>query len=300
MKLPLGQSLTLVVPLTDAEACRAALRARAARLEQGWAKLPDLHTACLALVPSESSDGASHEGLLLECCFDGSLSDFAAVLFQSVGDELSGVLGHCEGYPVAADTRTFTAYLSERARRAVAFRSAPDPAPAERGWLRRLRAVLDLARLACAIRSKPHTDARSVDQIEAQRVAVAMQEPEPGVPLLHVARLLPEPRARQRLKRALRDVELESACLERGARVLLHGEQLLFLAYPDQSAPRWSERTSELALPTLTRIWANTVGFLQPRCARRALRARQLSRFLLDYRLPVAAWFNARSAPPAA
>jgi hypothetical protein len=47
----------------------------------------------------------------------------------------------------------------------------------------------------------------------------------------------------------------------------------------------------------LTRIWASVPDLLSRPWLRRKRRARQLQRFLLDGRTPIAAWFNAHARP---
>jgi hypothetical protein len=117
-----------------------------------------------------------------------------------------------------------------------------------------------------------------------------MQDWQPGAPLLHVARLPAAERAR--VKRALRALE-QDPVLEPSARFLVHGERLLFFNYPAPIAWLWSERVSRTALEALTCIWAALPEFGARPWLGRARRARDLQRFLLDGRAPVAAWFNA-------
>jgi hypothetical protein len=136
-------------------------------------------------------------------------------------------------------------------------------------------------------------------ELEGRRRAVGMQDWQPGTPLLHVARLPGEPRARARLRRALRAMTLEPTPLERAARFMTHEQRLLFLAYPAQNAQLWSERVSLAALRPLTRVWADVPELAINPWLRRKRRARRLQRFLLDGRTPVAIWFNAHAPPRA-
>ena len=277
------QSLTLVLGVLDECACRAELDQRHASWERAFAASPGLHTACVAVLPS--SAGAM-TALLLEFSFEGELSAFAATLFALAGDELNALLVHCEGRRSLASARDLTAFLRSEARRSVALgEPRRDARLGPRSWL---WAVRDAVR-SLAWSRRQSAPPISADELEAQRSAVGLQEWQSGVPLLHASLLLPEPAARDRVKRALRDVEWASAP---PGRFLLVGQRLLFLAYPAERALLYSERASQAACLALARVWANTCGFPALPWLGRARRERRLQDYLLDYRVPVAAWFN--------
>jgi hypothetical protein len=79
----------------------------------------------------------------------------------------------------------------------------------------------------------------------------------------------------------------------------VQGERLVFLAYPAQTALLWSERVAGHALRPLSRVWAQVPEFAGRPWQRRRRRIRNLQQFLLDGRVPVAVWFNARAEPHA-
>ncbi len=276
------QSLTLLLPVRDAVACAAELEAQRAALEAGFARVPDLSGACLALLPASATQGA---GLLFECSFLGPLADLLFVLFAGLGAELCAVLSQCADFPGGLAEREFAAFVTARAQRSSAFRAADDP---EYGTAR-----LAWQRLVDAWPRFADSNAEPIDEeaLEARRLAVGMQEPLFGVPLLHVAWL--SSAARPRVRRALRALEQERAPLERDLRFLLDGQRLLLFAYPTDNAQLWSERLSQLALPAFTRVWRHCRGFPQFFGVRRARRQRRLREFLLEQRLPLAVWFNA-------
>ena len=281
------QSLTVVVGVADAERCATELELRRDALQAGWARMPGLHSACLALLPP-STLPATDAALLFECSFDGPFAELKDALFAYVGEALNAVLSHCDGYPVTASAPAFAEYLGARARRSAALRESDEPVAIEVSMWRRVQRAFDSLRPRSPVASHEA-------ELEPRRGAVGLQEAVPGVPLLHVARLIEGARARHLLTNALRDVELEPARFDHGARFLVHGERLLFLAYPNQNAPRWSERLSQAALATLSLIYRNARGFSGSPLSRRARRERRLQQFLLDGRVPVAAWFNARA-----
>ena len=281
------QSLTVVLDVADVCACQTALTEQGAALERCWAQIPGLLTACLALLPplSVGRSGA----LLLECSFVGTLAGLVEALCDGAGPALSAVLGECDARLALAGAPELTQFLSEHAQRAVPF-GEPTARDSELAPMRWLQARLDQLRL-CFVPLRSDALAWNAEELELRRSAVALQEPERGAPLLHVAWLVEG--ALPRVRRALRDVELEPAQLGHGARFLLHDERLLFFAYPCELALGWSERASEAALFTLSRIWMNARGFANMAWLRRARRERRLQNYLLDYRVPVGAWFNA-------
>ena len=289
-RVPLSerQSLTVILPVRDAEACQRELARRRSALEHGWAAVPGQVSACLAILPA---DYTSEAALLLECSFETEFAEWAHATFAGLGGELSAVFGHCEGYPELADARAFTEYLGSRAQRSFAFASRPAPVAEFELWrsLQRLFDAFSAPRASSpVIANEP--------ALEARHSAVGMQEPVPGVPLLHVAWLRTGARARARLMRALRELHSVPALVEHDARFLLAGQRLVFVAYPSEGAQRWSERLSHVALDACTRIWRNCRGFAELWGARRGRRERRLSEFVLEHRVPVGAWFNARPA----
>jgi hypothetical protein len=204
-----------------------------------------------------------------------------------MGQELSAVLSQCAEYPEPADAQRFARYLGARGRRSAAF-GLGSALPGElelRPILWRLLDALHPARPAAI-------PALSQEELEARRLAVGMQEPTPGVPLVHVAWLAPG--SRPRLKRALRELGREPRAIEYDARFVLDGARLVFVAYPNQNAPVWTERLSQVALSECARVWRNCRGFRGGFGLSRARRARRLQEFVLQHRIPVAAWFNAR------
>jgi len=281
-------SLTVVLPLLDAHACRLELERQRFALEHGWAKVPGLISACLAVLPEQGGPERAPPALLLECSFETGFVDLMFVSFRVLGQELSAVLKHCAEYPEAPDFARFSDYLGSRARRSSAFGSGP-AADNELSLGQRVWRVLD----ALHVRSAAATEAPTEDELEARRLAVGMQEPTPGVPLVHVAWLVPG--ARARVKRALRELEREPSAGEHDARFLLDGARLVFVSYPNQDAQRWSERLSQEALAPCARIWRNSHGYPRSWAARRARRERRLQEFVLEHRIPVAAWFNVRA-----
>ncbi len=287
------QSLTVILEVSDVTSCAAALGQARRALEAAFAQLPALHTACLALLPA--LPGATESALLFECMFEGSMVSIVRALLGLAGPELCAVLAHSVDFPEPASTRAVSEFLSARACRAAACADSESP-PVPADFWERARAI------ACARRYWPTRRAEvAVDssELERRRGAVGMQDWQPGVPLLHVARLPDDTRSRARVRRALRAVELEQTPLERAARFMIHGRRLLFLAYPAEPAQLWSERVSRTALCPLTRVWANSPELRVSPWAPRKRRARHLQRFLLDGRAPVAIWFNARARPRA-
>ncbi len=277
------QSMTFVSPVRDAGSCAAALEAQRAALEVGLARVPGLLGACLALLPASPTQAA---GVLFECSFVGALSDLLFTLHAGLGAELEAVLSECPGFEAGSGEPAFSEYVGARARRSAAFRAADEPA-LELPW----PAWPSVSDALPPLGGAP--DAPLDEQeLEARRSAVGMQEPLLGVPLLHVAWL--PAAARARVKRALRGLELERAPLERDARFLLDGERLLFLAYPTDNAQAWSERLSHVALPVFTRVWRHCRGFPRFFGQSRARRRRRLQQFVLERRVPLAVWFNAR------
>lgn len=288
LALSVPNSLTVILPLLDAAGCRAELERRRAALELGWAKVPGLLSACLAVLPAASGPETARPALLFECRFEVDFADLMFVCFQGFGHELSAVLGYCADYPKPVDARLFADYLSQRARRSSAFGAQPLP-KGELELGRALWRVLDALAMPSAAPAVEPNEA----ELEARRSAVGMQEPIPGVPLVHVAWLVPGSRAR--VKRALRELERQPALVEHASRFLLDESRLVFVAYPNQHAGRWSERLSQVALAPCARIWRNCRGFVRLWWARRARRARRLEEFVLEGRVPVAAWFNAQT-----
>jgi hypothetical protein len=288
LALNVRNSLTVILPVLDAAACRLELERQRLALEHGWAKVPGLVSACLALLPAETGAARAFPALLLECSFETEFADLMFVWFMASGQELSAVLGQCAEYPESADARLFADYLGSRARRSSAFAARPT-ASGELEFGRSLRRVFDALRPVSAAPPPPLSD----EELEARRLAVGMQEPIPGVPLVHVAWLAPG--SRTRLKRALRELEHEPPAVEYDARFLLDGARLVFVAYPNESAPRWSERLSQIGLAACARVWRNCRGFSEFCGVPRARRARRLQEFVLEHRIPVAAWFNARA-----
>jgi len=286
--LSVRNSLTVVLPLRDAAACRVAIERQRLAIERGWAKVPGLISACLATLPGDQRSDAASPALFVECTFESELADLMSALFSVIGAELSSVLAHCAEYPELADARGFAGYLAERARRSSAFASGSLP-----------RGMLDLNGIVWrlldtfALPNAGSLIETSEEELEARRSAVGMQEPIQGVPLVHVAWLLP--RAIARTKRALRDLGRVSEPVEHDARFVLDGTRLLFVAYPSSPAQCWAERLSQRGFGPCARIWRNARGFSLPFGVRRARRARWLAEFVLEQRVPVAAWFNARA-----
>jgi hypothetical protein len=285
------QFLTLLAAVTDPLSCERELERRARDLAAGWSRVPGIRTACLALLPAVRHAPCA---LLFESTFTGDLSDFASTLWRELGPELSAIFQHCEGYPARAEAPELATFLRARARRATPLfaRSPGDGDMHPYRVARRCAAQLSFAaELVWAGRASasPPLDQRALEQRWA---AVGFQESEPGVPLVHVAEILPRAGARRRLTRALRAIE--GAVDAPGARFLHDRERLVFLAYPRERAARFSERLSQVADRLLGRIWAQTRGFphVGP-LVRRALRRRRIERFMLAERVPVAVWFNA-------
>ncbi|MEO6601652.1 MAG: hypothetical protein ABIQ16_17380 [Polyangiaceae bacterium] len=280
-------SLTVILPVLDADACRVELERQRPALEHGWAKVPGLSSACLALLPAAAGPERAVPALFLECSFETEFADLMFVWFMACGDELSAVLSHCAEYPESADARRFAEYLGSRARRSstLGSRSALNGefALGRTGWR-----VLD----AVSLRGAAPDALPSEDEREARRLGVGMQEPIPGVPLVHVAWLAPG--RRPQLLRALRELEHQPSAVEYDPRFLLDGRRLVFVAYPNEGAARWSERLSQVALAACTRVWRNCRGFSGGFGVQRARRARRVQEFVLEHRIPVAAWFNAR------
>ena len=288
------QSLTLIVTVTDSDRCAHELERLSVKLAAGWARVPGVRTACLALLPALPRAPCA---LLFESSFVGDLAHLASDLGRELGPELSAIFQHCEGYSATAESSELAAFLRARARRATPVfeqrSEARDPQP-YRAAFRFATYGLSAAELVWPERApvSPAIDPRTLDQ---RLAAVGFQESEPGVPLIHVAELLPGARARERLKRALRAIEAEAGTGEPFARFLLDRERLVFLAYPRERAARFAERLSQRAGPLLGRIWAQTRGLpYTGLLLRRALRRRRIERFLLGERVPVAVWFNAR------
>jgi hypothetical protein len=281
------QSLTVIVNVIDVPSCAAALGQARRPLETAFAQLPGLDTACLALLPP--LPGTSESALLFESLFEGPLLALIEALLGLAGPEFCGLFAHSAGFPEAADARAVSAFLSARACRAAACADSESPAVHVDFWER--------ARTLVAARfrwpTRPAEVAVDASDLERRRGAVGMQDWQPGVPLLHVARLPDDARSRARVRRALR--ALEQVPMERAARFMVHGERLLFLAYPAQNAQLWSEQVSLTALASLTRVWADVPELRVSPWLRRQRRARRLQRFLLDGRAPVAAWFNAQA-----
>jgi hypothetical protein len=281
------QSLTLVLEVSDLSACLAELVSQRASLERGWAALPGLQSACLAALPGAAGASAA---LLLEFSFEGDLAAFTTTLFANVGAELNALLRHCEGRRSLSSARELTTFFGAEARRADPLGEARQAPPLSlRRWL---FALCDRVRLLASTGSQGVAP-MSAGELEERRSAVGLQEWYSGVPLLHSSWLLPEPSARDRVKRALRDLERSAA--PRG-RFLLVGQRLLFLAYPGENPLLYSERLSHAACFDLARVWGNTAGFPALALLRRARRERRLQDYLLDYRVPVAAWFKARAS----
>jgi hypothetical protein len=290
--LSVHNSLTVILPLLDAAACRSDLERQRPALERGWAKVPGLISACLAILPSDESPDGAPPALLFECSFETDFADLMFASFMAYGQELSAVLRHCAQYPESADAQLFADYLGTRARRSSAFGSGH----AQRGELE-LRRGLWRALDGLATFSVVPAPQLTEEELEARRLAVGLQEPIPGVPLVHVA--WPLPGSRPRLRRALRELEREPPATPHDVRFLLSGTRLVFMAYPSQNAQRWSERLSQVALAPCARVWRNCRGFMRLLGARRARRERRLQEFVLEHRIPVAAWFNARALPVA-
>ena len=287
------QSLTVVVEVVDPTSCANALSQSRRALEAAFAQLPGLHTACLALLPP--LPGASESALLFECMFDGPLLSLTEALLSSADPELRQIFAQCADFPEPASARAWCEILSARACRATACADADSPR-AELDLLERARTIVAARCYWPTAVSRVAVDAV---ELERRRSAVGMQDWQPGVPLLHVARLPDDTRSRARVRRALRALELERAPLERAARFMIHGQRLLFLAYPAENAQLWTEQVSRKALASLTRIWANVPDLHSRPWLRRRRRVRQLQRFLLDGRAPIATWFNAHARPRA-
>jgi hypothetical protein len=283
------QSLTVIVEISDAASCATTLGQTRRVLEAAFAQLPGLRTACLALLPP--LPGASDPALLFECLFDGTLLGLLAALLASAGPELCAVFAHCAGFPEPACARSWCEFLSARACRATPFADADSPSVQLDLW-ERARTVVAAH---CYWPRKAGEVSVDAADLERRRSAVGLQDWQPGVPLLHVAWLPDDARTRARVRRALRVLELEAAPLEAAARFMLHGQRMLFLAYPAQNAQLWTEHVSRSALGSLTRIWASVPEFRRRPWLRRKRRVRHLQRFLLDGRTPVAAWFNAHA-----
>ena len=279
------QSLTVVLNVADAAACRAELECQRAPLDRAWSALPGLHTGCLAWLPAAYGESAA---LLLECTFEGTLPALAAAWFSLAGAALSALFQHVAGAPRVASAQELLSLLSVQARRATACAEPSELSGVEAGFGRRVRLALRTTWASVRRRAAPPGLESEAD--EQRRTDVGLQELTAGVPLLHAVRLLPG--ARARLKAALRDVEL--ARIAHGARFLAHGERLLFLAYPDEPALTWSEGVTRGALPVLAGVWASSAEFVDGVWRRRAQRERRVQEFLLAHRLPVATWFNAQ------
>lgn len=281
-------SLTVVLPLREAGACQLEIEQQRPAIERGWANVAGLNGACLAVLPGGPGPEQDPPALLWECTFEGEVADLMSATFARIGAELSGVLEHCLDAPVAVDERSFADYVLARARRSWAFGPGAQP----KDWTEIVPAAW---RLLDALRypSAPALCEASEAELEARRLAVGMQEPLAGVPLVHVAWLLPG--TLHRTKRALRDVGRAPPPVEHDARFLLAGTRLVFVASPSMNAQRWSERLSQQGLEPCARLWRNSHGFSWPFGARRARRARRLQEFVLEHRIPVAAWFNARA-----
>lgn len=284
--------MTVVLPLRDAdgEACRVQLERQRAALEAGFARVPGVISACLALLPADPE--LALPALFIECTFE---SDFRALIeawFLVLGEPLTAVLGNCAEFRTPAHAGDLAEYLGARAQRSAAFAGLPSGGEFELELGRAVQRGLDaLGALGRALPAAPAHP--QILEDEARRSALAMQEPLRGVPLVHVAWIVPA--ARARLQRALRDLERIPAPVEYDVRFLLADARLVFVAYPDQSAARWSERLSRGALAPCTRIWQNCRQFTRSVLVRRARRERQLQQFVLQYRVPVGAWFNARA-----
>jgi hypothetical protein len=283
------QSLTVILEVTDATSSATALSQTRRALEAAFAQLPGLDTACLALLPA--LPGATESALLFECSFEGTLLEMSEALLGSAGPEWCRLFAHCAGFPEPVDARALCEFLSARACRGVAWADSESPHVQLDLWER--------VRMVVAARCHWPTKAAEISidasDLERRRGAVGMQDWQPGAPLLHVARLPDDARTRASLRRALRALELEQALFERAARFMLHGQRLLFLAYPAQNAQLWTEQVSRRALGSLTRIWASVPELRGRPWLRRKRRVRRLQRFLLDGRAPVAAWFNAHA-----
>lgn len=281
MSGPSLQSLIVLLPLMDAEQCTALLAQQRAALEAGWLELPRLRSACFAVVPASRREPAS---LLFECTFTGELSALASALSARLGAQLEPLFAQCEGGRRVASASALYELLGRNARRAArAGQVRPSASEALASAWRRLR-----ARLTLSVRA-PRAEPRAADY-EQRRSAACLQQGAPGVPLLHLSHVLPE--AQRRAKRGLRDLELGHVGVQGAARFWLSGDRLLLLAYPDEPAPVWAERTSRSALAALSALWLDTREFAAAP-ARSEPRARYLWRFLLDERVPVGAWFKA-------
>jgi hypothetical protein len=287
------QSLTVIVDVGDAEACAATLGQSRLALEAAFAQLPGVHTACLALLPA--LPGAPESVLLFECSFEGAMLTLIEALLRLAGSEFCRIFGHSAGFPETAETRAVSEFLSARACRATACADSESP-PVSVDFWQRARAFVAARRYWPTKAARITPDA---SELERRRGAVGMQDWQPGVPLLHVARLPDDTRSRARVRRALRALELAQPPLERAARFMIHGQRLLFLAYPAQQAQLWSERASLTALSSLTRVWADSPELGGSPWSPHKRRARHLERFLLDGRVPVAAWFNSHAQPRA-
>jgi hypothetical protein len=283
------QSLTVVVEVADATSCAVALGQSRRALEAAFAELAGLHTACLALLPA--GPGASESALFFECLFEGSLLEMLGALLGLAAPEVREVFAHCAGFPEPLEARSFARFLAARASRASAYADSASPPVQLDLWERARRIVA----AHCHWPMKSVQIALDPSELERRRGAVGMQDWQPGVPLLHVARLPDDARARAHVRRTLRAIELEQAPRQLAARFVLHGQWLLFLAYPAQNAQLWTEQVSRSALASLTRIWASAPEFRGRRWLPRKRRVRHLQRFLLDGRAPVAAWFNAQA-----
>ena len=241
MKPEARQSLTVLSVVADAEACATELAAARLAVEAAFREISGLHTACLAVLPPEGGVPV----LLFECSFEGPLRDLLGVLFARCAPEMRRIFRHCADFPEPADGPAFAALMSARACRAVACADSESMLP-EPDIAQRLRTAL--ASRCYWQRERPRVDAR---ELERRRAAVGLQDWQPGVPLLHVARVAQGSRAR--LRAALRAIELEPGPIDYAARFLRHGEQLVFLAYPSENALLWSELVSSRALQQIGR-----------------------------------------------
>lgn len=276
------RSLVVILEVPDEAACAVEIARQRAALEAGWATLPSLRSACLAVLPATAREAA---GLLFACEFEGELRALADGLEERAGPPLSTLFALCTPSP-RAGTGSDALYrlLSAHATRAVRAPSEP-PATLDLGlaWLGRAR-----ARLALSLRA-PTPRGEALD--EARRSAVAMQQMLPGVPLLHSTHVA-SPAAARRVRRVLRDWERTSASLPGEPRCWAQGERVLLLAQPREVAPLWAERVARRALGALSALWLETREFSDAPAAR-GPRGRYVWRFLLDQRLPIGAWYDA-------
>ena len=277
------RSLIVTLEVGDEAACAGELARQRAVLEAGWAALPALHAACLALLPATARRPA---GLLFACEFEGELRALSDNLGERIGEPLRALFEHCSPVPSEGSDALYR-LLSARAMRAVRAPHAP------LGWLERSFAALGRARARLALSLRAPRRPRPASD-DARRSAVGMQQMARGVPLLHLSHLGEiDAAAARRVKRVLRDLERAGPTLPGAPRCWADGERVLLLAQPSEVAPLWAERVAQRALGALTALWLDTREFSDAPAAR-GPRGRYVWRFLLDQRLPIGAWYHAR------